>query len=76
MESNPYQARMLVNSEILFRINLKLTEMIIKQSKNEKMSEAELDEISKLQKEFSELDKQRTLANKKDIEYFKNNNKI
>ena len=74
MESNPYQARMLVNTEILFKLNLNLTEMIIKQSKNEKMSEAELDEISKLQKEFSEFGKQRTLANKKDIEYFKKTN--
>ena len=76
MESNPYQARMLVNSELLFRLNLKLTEMIIKLLKNEKMSEAELDEISKLQKEFSEFDKQRTLSNKKDIEYFKKTNKL
>ena len=40
------------------------------------MSEAELDEISKLQKEFSEFGKQRTLVNKKDIEYFKKTNKI
>ena len=76
MESNPYQARMLVNTELLFTLNLKLTEMIIKQSRNEKMSEAELDEISKLQKEFSEFGKQRTLATKKHIEYFKNTNKI
>ena len=76
MESNPYQARVLVNSELLLKLNLKLTEMIIKQSKNEKMSEAELDEISKLQKEFSEFDKQRTLSNKKDIEYFKKTNKM
>ena len=36
MESNPYVARMLVNSEILLQLNLKLTELIIKQSKNEK----------------------------------------
>lgn len=76
LESNPYQARVLVNSELLLKLNLKLTGMIIKQSKNEKMSEAELDEISKLQKEFSEFDKQRTLSNKKDIEYFKKTNKI
>ena len=76
MESNPYQARVLVNSELLLKLNLKLTEMIIKQSKNEKMSEAELDEISKLQKEFSEFDKQRTLSNKKDIEYFIKTNKL
>jgi len=76
VESNPYQARVLVNSELLLKLNLKLTEMVIKQSKNEKMSEAELDEISKLQKEFSEFDKQRTLSNKKDIEYFKKTYKM
>ena len=40
------------------------------------MSEAELDEISKLQKEFTEFDKQRTLSNKKDIEYFIKTNKL
>jgi len=35
MESNPYQARMLVNSEMLMQINLKLLNLLIKQSKNE-----------------------------------------
>ena len=40
------------------------------------MSEAELDEISKLQKELSEFDKQRTFSNKKDVEYYKNADKI
>ena len=57
MESNPYQARMLVNSEILLQLNLKLTELIIKQSKNEKASDDELAEITKLQKELSEFSK-------------------
>ena len=35
MESNPYQARMLVNSEMLIKLNLRFIELIVKQSKNE-----------------------------------------
>ena len=72
MESNPYQARMLVNSEILLKLNLKLAELIIKQSKNEKASDGEIDEITKLQKELSEFSTSRTLSNKKDVVFFKN----
>ena len=47
MESNPYQARMLVNSEMLMKINLKLLNLLIKQSKNESISDDELDTIIK-----------------------------
>ena len=72
MESNPYQARMLVNSEILLKLNLKLTELIIKQSKNEKASDDELSELTKLQKEFTEFFNSRTFSNKKDVAFFKN----
>ena len=72
LESNPYQARMLVNSEILLQLNLKLTELIIKQSKNEKASDDELAEITKLQKELSEFSKSRTFSDKKDVTFFKN----
>ena len=71
MESNPYQARMLVNSEILLQLNLKLTELIIKQSKNEKASDDELAEITKLQKELSEFSKLRSFSNKKDVTFCK-----
>ena len=72
MESNPYVARMLVNSEILLQLNLKLTELIIKQSKNEKASDDELAEITKLQKKLSEFSKSRTFSDKKDVAFFKN----
>ena len=72
MESNPYQARMLVNSEMLLKLNLRLTELIIKQSKNEKASDDELSEITKLQKEFTDFSTSRTFSNKKDVVFFKN----
>ena len=71
MESNPYQARMLVNSEMLMQINLKLLNLLIKQSKNESISDDELDTIIKLQKELTKHSEERTFANKKDVEFYK-----
>mgnify|MGYP003998979813 FL=1 len=72
MESNPYQARMLVNSEMLMQINLKLLNLLIKQSKNESISDDELDTIIKLQQELTKHSEERTFANKKDVEFYKN----
>lgn len=71
MESNPYQARMLVNSEMLMQINLKLLNLLIKQSKNESISDDELDTIIKLQQELTKHSEERTFANKKDVEFYK-----
>lgn len=71
VESNPYQARVLVNSELLLSLTLKLTEVIGKISKNEKISDEDFEQISKIHDEASHLAKTRTFANKKDVEYFK-----
>ena len=71
MESNPYQARMLVNSEMLMQINLKLLNLLIKQSKNESISDDELDTIIKLQQELTKHSEERTFANKKDVDFYK-----
>ncbi len=76
MESNPYQARMLVNSEMLMQLNLKLIDLLIKQSKNESTSDAELNEIIKLHKEFLEHSEKRTFSNKKDVDFYKNNDSV
>ena len=72
MESNPYQARMLVNSEMILKLNLKLTMMILKQSKNESISDDELNEISDLQKQLIQHSKDRTFSNNDDVSFFKN----
>jgi hypothetical protein len=76
MESNPYQARMLVNSEMLIQLNLKLVNLLIKQSKNESTTDDELNAVIKLQKEFTTHFETRTFANKKDVEFYKNNDSI
>ena len=72
IESNPYNARMLANSEMLLKLNFKLIDMLVKQSKNESVSNDELDEIITLQKLFIEHSKNRNLSNYTDVSFFKN----
>ena len=72
-EANPWWRRLMVNSEITLMINLRLSEMILKSQRNEKLSKEEIDEISKLQKEFSDFTKERTFTNDKDAAWFKEN---
>lgn len=71
VESNPYQRRTLVNIEIILQISLQLIELILKQSKNEKLTENEIQEISKLQKKLSDFVNSRTFLNNNDLDYLK-----
>ncbi|WP_268544237.1 hypothetical protein [Candidatus Nitrosotenuis cloacae] len=52
IEANPHLRRILINTEMLLPAYLTITEMMIKLSKNEKLTESQLEEISKLQKEL------------------------
>ena len=51
-ESNPWHARVLVNSEINLKLNLKVIEFIDKISNNEKIDEVELKKLSVLKDEL------------------------
>ena len=70
IESNPYQARLLVNTEMILGLNQKLTEFIIKLSKDEELKDDQLKELSDLQKKFSDHVSSRTLDNKQDKDFF------
>ena len=72
METNPYQRRMVVNTESILRLNLKLMDLILKSSITEKSSKEDLEKIIVIQNEISELLENRTFTNNKDIEYLKN----
>ena len=76
MESNPYWARVLINSQFSLTLNLKFINLITKISNNEKISAEELDELKKLQKEFEEHISARTLSNKKDKDLFISTEKL
>tara|TARA_Y100000590_G_scaffold75538_1_gene83424 strand:+ start:7633 stop:8127 length:495 start_codon:yes stop_codon:yes gene_type:complete len=67
---NPYWARMLINSQFSLTLNLKILNLITKLSKNEKISDNEINELSELQKQFQEHIDTRTLSNKKDKDLF------
>ncbi len=72
IESNPFQRRMVVNTEILVQLNLQLLGLLIKSSKNEKLDDNELAEITKLQNHLTKLIQERTLDNNKDLTYLNN----
>lgn len=60
-ESHPHLKRILQNTENMLPLYLKMSEIIIKISKNEKLTDKEIDEISKMQNQLSEhIDKRIT----------------
>ncbi|WP_428326195.1 hypothetical protein [Nitrosopumilus sp.] len=70
-ETDPYKARTLVNTEILLKINLQLTSLLIKFTNNMKLNEEELKQIKTLQDELTDFLEKRTLSNKLDLKYIK-----
>lgn len=70
LESNPYQRRMLINSEILVNLNIELIKIITRLNNNEKLTKDELDEILQLQQKITNYVKKRTFTNEEDLEYF------
>ncbi|MFM8659684.1 MAG: hypothetical protein ACKOCQ_07130 [Candidatus Nitrosotenuis sp.] len=54
IEANPHLRRILVNTELLLPLYLQLTELLIKLSKNEKLTDKQIDDLSKLHKGLSE----------------------
>ena len=71
LESNPYQLRNVVNNTINVKLTLKMYEMILKLSQNQKLTENEIEELTKLHKEIQDLDASRSFVNKMDIDFAK-----
>ena len=53
VETSPHFRRMLQNTEVLLPSYLKLTELMVKLSENKKLTDKELEEVSKLQKQLN-----------------------
>jgi hypothetical protein len=71
IESNPYQRRNTVNSEIILRLNLQLMSTLLKVAKKEDLSEEEIEEITQLHDEILKLSKDRTLNDNIDMNFLK-----
>ncbi len=71
IESNPYQRRNTVNSELLVRMNLELMTILLKVAKKEDLSDDEIEKITKLHNEIIELSTNRTLTDGTDMNFLK-----
>ena len=71
IESNPYQRRNTVNGELNLRLNLKIFSIILKMSKQEKLSDSDLKDIEKLYDEIKDFSSDRNFENDLDLEFLK-----
>ena len=62
IETHPHIRRILQNTEVLLPSYLKITELIIKLSDNRKLTDKELEEVSKLQKLLNEHIEKREIS--------------
>ena len=68
-ETNPWARRMFVNSELTLQINQKLLDLILRISKNEKISGDDISRIYEIQEKLNKFTEERTLSNKKDLNF-------
>ena len=73
LESNPYQLRNVVNNAINVELALRMYEMILKLSKDQKLTENEIKELTKTHKKYVDLNTSRSFTNKMDIDYVRKN---
>ena len=73
IESNPYQRRLLVNTEATLSINLKLISIIQKMAKEQNIDQEQLDELKKISDELSTYVNTRSFTNDDDLKFFKEN---
>ncbi len=71
VETNPYMIRMLVNSENILKLNLSITEILLKAQNNEKLTDEEMKQISEIQKELKQFMENRDVNKERDLEFFK-----
>jgi len=70
-ENNPYQRRSIVNTELILRLNQELSRVLIKNLKNEKLTEKDLEKIVSIEKEIEKITNTRKFSNDIETEYLK-----
>ena len=73
VESNPYQRRNIVNITLILESIIKTNQLLLKLSKNEKLSETEIGEINSKIAEISKFVNSRTFKNRSDMKYLQKN---
>ena len=70
-EANPYEARTMVNTEMVLKLSLHLSEILLKNQNKNTISENEINSIKSLIKEIENHNSKRTFTNKMDIKYIR-----
>ena len=70
-ETNPYQRRIVVNTEAILQLNLRLIEIIMSSTSGEKLTENEMKEIRAYKDDIENHIVNRTFKNQKDYQFFK-----
>ena len=73
MESNPYQRRNVVNITLILESIMKTNQLLLKLSKNEKLSETEIRETNSKIDEITKFVNSRTFKNTSDMKYLQKN---
>ena len=73
MESNPYQRRNIVNITLVLHSIIQTNQLLLKLSKNEKLSETEIGEINSKIDEISKFVGGRTFKNLDDMNFIQKN---
>ena len=73
LESNPYQLRNVVNNAINVELALRMFEMILKLSKNQKLTDKDLKNIDSKLKEVSDFVDKRRFLDSSDMDYVQKN---
>ena len=71
VETNPYVLRTLVNSEYILKLNLILSNTLLKIQNDQKLSDKEIKEISEIQSELNSFMKDRNVSKERDLDFFR-----
>ena len=71
VETNPYIIRILVNSEYILKLNLLLSNLLLKLQTEQKLTDDEIKQFSEIQNELSSFMESRNVSKDRDLEFFK-----
>jgi len=71
METNPYQIRLLVNTELLLKLNMRLMKHMSDLQNGEKIDENNINELQKMHDEIQDFLEDRNVAKERDLDFFK-----
>jgi hypothetical protein len=71
VETNPYMIRVLVNSEYILKLNLTLSNVLLKLQTSQKLSETDIKEISDIQNELKSFMRDRNVSKERDLDFFR-----